>query len=159
MTAEQRWLRGDNGSSNDGGGDSWYGFERHNDTRPPASGFDRCVVRVVIDDAVASTIPITAAASADDSGTSDTTAAMAIKTAVIPNYEQNTRCSEHPANPIAAAAAGPDTWTDNDFGWRLETRAIDRVCTRETFGAHRTYGELACRQSTHDGTVGEQDSS
>lgn len=113
---------------------------------------DRCVVRVIVDGAVASIIDVDPAAAADDNNQSDPKATMVIKTALIPAYERNARCSEHPAKTAAvAAAAGEGAWADNEAIWRLETRAIDRICTREAFGAHHIYGELACHSSNSGG--------
>lgn len=126
---------------------------------PSVPELDRCEVRVVVDGAVASTIPI---AAADGSGTGDpTAAAVAIEAIAVPNYEQNPRCTEHPGKSTEAEAAGSDIWADDDrLGWLVEARSIDRVCARETFGAHRIYGELACRTtSVNDGAVVEQHNS
>lgn len=143
LTAKQRRFArqfGSNSGDGDGGG------------KESLPDIDRCVVRVVVDGAVASTILVDAAASADDNSHS----AEVIKTAVTPPYEQNARCTEQPAKAeTVAAAADGRTWGDDEAIWRLETRAIDRICTREVFDVHRIFGELARRSSNSGGPVTE----
>lgn len=150
LTEEQPRLNpqaGSHSSSNSNRGSSVAGSGKPS---LPDLDFDRCVVRVIVDGAVASTILVDAAATADDN--SDTNSAVAIKTTLTPTYERNVRCSEHPAEAATvAAAAGEGAWADNEVIWRLETRAIDRICTREVFGAHRIYGELACHDGNNSG--------
>lgn len=153
LPPEQRRLWDDNDSSNRCSGGNCYGFEKHTPTMPPGPDFDLCVVRVIVDDAVASIVPIDAETSADENGTSNTKTTVVIKTAVTPIYENKKRCTEHPAKEATAAAADRGAWTDDEFIWRLGARAIDTLCTRETFGPHRIHGELACRIINNDGTV------
>lgn len=133
------------GSSNGAGGG-----------KPSMPDYDRCVVRVIVDGAVASTIPIDAAAVADNNSFSYTKAAVVVETAVTPAYARNVRCSEHPAKAATvSAAADGGAWADNEAIWRLESRAIDRICTRDVFDAHRIYGELACHSGNSGGPVTE----
>lgn len=116
LPAAQRRLRDDNVDRTRGGGGSWYDLKGHADLMLYSPDFDSCEVRVVVDDEVASVIPVAAPASADISGTSDPTAAVPIHTTVVPHYEQNIRCSEHPDEPKEqAAAAEPRTLNDDQY--------------------------------------------
>ncbi|CAM9184652.1 unnamed protein product [Ectocarpus sp. 12 AP-2014] len=133
---------------NDGSISSGSGYRRvGGDTgmEPPLSDYDRCVVRAVVDGSISSTIPVDTA----DVFKNDGEAAVEMQTAIVPTYDHNPHCSEHPAKALAG-------WGANEDVWRLDSRAVDRVCTREAFGAHRIHGELACRRSTS--TVAESQS-
>ena len=151
--AEQ--LGDDIGSSRRCAGDGCIGFEGHRRTTPPGPDFDVCVVRVIVDDAVVSTIPIDTAKSADDNENGDAEATVVIETAIRPAYEKKKRCSEHPAKEAAAASslAARGAWTDSEITWRSEAREIEKICTSETFGSHRIHGELACRRIINDGVL------
>eukprot|EP00752_Nemacystus_decipiens_P004608 g4207.t1 len=148
IPAEHRQLRNDIGSS------SSPGSGGHKHAVLASSDIDACVVRVIVDDVLVSTVPIDAAKSADDTGSSDAEATLAIQTAVQPTYESNARCSEHPAKEaVAAPTEGRGAWPDNEVNWRLEARSVEKICTREVFGPHRIHGELACRRIVDDENV------
>ncbi|CAB1099187.1 unnamed protein product [Ectocarpus sp. CCAP 1310/34] len=131
-------------TTNDGSSSSGSGYRRVGGDKgmePPLSDYDRCVIRAVVDGSTSSTIPIDTA----DVFNNDGETAVVMQTAIIPTYDQNPRCSEHPAK----ASAGWSAWAQNEDVWRVDARAVDRVCTREAFGAHHIHGELACRRYQH----------
>eukprot|EP00752_Nemacystus_decipiens_P004609 g4208.t1 len=112
ISAEQRQFRNDIGSS------SSPGSGEHKHAVLASSDIDACVVRVIVDDVLVSTVPIDAAKSADDTGSSDAEATLAIQTAVQPTYESNARCSEHPAKEaVAAPTEGRGAWPDNEVAY------------------------------------------
>ncbi|CAM9243873.1 unnamed protein product [Ectocarpus sp. 12 AP-2014] len=130
-------------TSNDGSSSSGSGYRRvggDDGMKPPLSDYDRCVIRAVVDGSISSTIPVDTA----DVFNNDGEAAVVMQTAIVPTYDQNPHCSEHPAK----ALAGWSAWAQDEDVWRVDARAVDRVCTREAFGAHHIHGELACRRST-----------
>ncbi|CAM9109267.1 unnamed protein product, partial [Ectocarpus sp. 4 AP-2014] len=126
-------------TTNDGSSSSGSGYRRAGGDKS-LPDYDRCVIRAVVDGMTSSTIPVDTA----DIFNNDGEAAVVMQTAIIPTYDQNPHCSEHPAK----ALAGWSAWAQNEDVWRVEARAVDRVCTREAFGAHHIHGELACRRST-----------
>lgn len=133
----------DGSSSGVGTGSSGNGNRREGGDKgmkSPIPAYDRCVIRAVVDGSISSTIPVDTA----DVFNNDGEAAVVIQTAIIPTYDHNHHCSEHPAK----AFAGWRGWAQNEGAWRLDSRAVDKVCTREAFGAHHIHGELACRRST-----------
>lgn len=149
-----RSTMGSSGCSGDGS------FCRIKEMLLPLPDIARCVVHVIVDDVVASTIPIdSAAAPAVQNDGSEDGFVVAINTVLVPAYENRKLCSKHPATASTAAAAGGGDWANDEVAWHLQTRAIDKICTREMFGAHRIYGELACRSSLMDGDDIEKDSS
>lgn len=125
---------------------------------PPTPNFEHCVVHVVVDGAIASTVQVDAPVAAENDG-SETDTVVAINTVLVPDYETKPRCTEHPAKPAAPPAANGGTWANDEVVWRLESRAIDTICTRDTFGPHSIFGELACRSSRGSGEASDHDSS
>ncbi|CAM9990699.1 unnamed protein product [Pylaiella littoralis] len=96
--------------------------------------------------------------------TTTTTTTMAhytVRKGVIPDYYSTPRCSEHPlkAEVLAAAGEGAGTagsaagWRKDEDAWRIEAREVDRVCTRDAFGAHRLHAELSCCHHGGGGTA------
>ncbi|CAM9686307.1 unnamed protein product [Ectocarpus fasciculatus] len=124
------------GSSRVGTGSSGAGHGRQG-MKPPLPDYDRCVIRAVVDGSISSTMPVDRV----DVFSNDGEAAVVMHTAIIPDYDHKPHCSEHPAKALAG-------WSANEDAWRLHSRAMDKVCTREAFGAHHIHSELACRRST-----------
>lgn len=154
-TYRSRMGRGGGGS---GGGDgSFGGMKEAQHTLPD---IERCVIRVVVDGVVASTLPVDQAFSAAAvQDNSDNGLVVDINTLFVPAYEKRKRCAEHPAKAATAAVTGGGGWVGDEDAWRLESRAIDKICTRELFGAHYIHGELACRRALSGRDDIEQDSS
>ncbi|CBJ29255.1 conserved unknown protein [Ectocarpus siliculosus] len=97
--------------------------------------YDRCVIRAVVDGMTSSSTPI----DIEDVFNNDGEAAVVMQMDIVPTYDHNPHCSEHPAR----ALAGWSAWAQDEDVWRLDARAVDRVCTQEAFGAHHIHGELA----------------
>ncbi|CAM9959026.1 unnamed protein product [Ectocarpus sp. 13 AM-2016] len=102
--------------------------------------YDRCVIRAVADGMTSFSTPI----GIEDVFNNDGKAAVVIRMGIVPTYDHNPHCSEHPAK----ALAGWSAWAQDENVSRLDARPVDRVCTREAFGAHHIHSELACRRST-----------
>ncbi|CAM9892349.1 unnamed protein product, partial [Ectocarpus fasciculatus] len=124
-------------TTNDGG-NSRVGEAKR--MEPPLPDYDRCVIRAVVDGSITSSTPVDIA----DVLKNDGEAAVVIQMDIVPTYDHNPHCSEHPAK----ALAGWSGWAHEEDVWRLDSRAVDKVCTREAFGAHHIHGELACRHRT-----------
>ncbi|CAN0191442.1 unnamed protein product, partial [Ectocarpus fasciculatus] len=170
---EERLLEARNGrqredaaSSNLSGGrgaSTGHDEERAPGHSPWLPPFHRCEVRAVVDDVIATRIPLyedvtmaTADASSEkqegggadkNGGGGDKRAGKAtrhtIRRPVIPEYG-TPRCSEHPRAAATLAAAAGAGWGNHEDMWLVEARQVDRVCTEEAFGPHRMQGELTC---------------
>lgn len=149
LTAKQ----GLDGDSDGSSGSSETSSGARSELTAPLSNFAECNVRVVVDGAIASTVSVDVTSATNGYNT------IAVQTDVIPIYEQNSRCSEHPANAAIRGAAGGGAWDINEEVWRLQARAVDRVCTRDASGAHHVYSMLACRNDARDITVEKPDTS